>query len=110
MGTNQIRADSYVDEEISVGNYIVSGGELPALILVDSLLRHVPGVLGHPESAIMDSFAEGLRGGIEYPLYTRPQTFEGVEVPNVLLSGDHKKIKNWREEKSREKTKKFRGG
>lgn len=87
--------DHYVDEEVSLGQFILSGGELVALCLLDSLLRLVPGVLGNEQSAIYDSFSEGLPHHIEQDLYSRPREFEGLEVPPVLLSGDHQKIKEW---------------
>lgn len=86
----------YVDCEYSLGHFVLSGGELAALTMVDSMLRLIPGVLGNARSATDDSFAEGSQGGLEHPLYTKPQVFEGLEVPEVLRSGDHKKIADWR--------------
>jgi tRNA (guanine37-N1)-methyltransferase len=83
-----------IDEEVSIGNYVLSGGELPALVMVDALLRHIPGVLGNPKSLKEESFEGDMKS--EYPQYTRPEKFEGWEVPDVLLSGDHKKIEEWR--------------
>ncbi len=83
----------YVDDEVSIGDYVLSGGELPALVLVECMARLLPGVLGNPESADSDSFAGGL---LEGPLYTRPEEFEGLRVPEVLLSGDHARIRDWR--------------
>lgn len=92
------------DLEISVGDYVLSGGELPALIMVDSMIRLIPGVLGNDQSLIDESFEDGL----EYPQYTRPSQFNGWDVPEVLLSGHHANIKKWRKEKSVELTKKRR--
>jgi tRNA (guanine37-N1)-methyltransferase len=97
-----------VDQEISLGDFIVSGGELPALAMVDSLLRLIPGVLGHQESSVIESFSPALGGALEFPLYTKPREIWGQEVPEVLMSGDHKEIAKWREQKSREITKAFR--
>lgn len=91
-----------VDMEISIGDYVLSGGELPALAILDSILRLIPGVLGNDESALDESFEDGQ---LEYPQYTRPEEFEGWKVPEVLLSGDHKKIREWKETRSAEETK-----
>lgn len=107
-GVDQRFIDKYVDEEYSLGDFVISGGELAALTLTDSIVRLIPGVLGHSDSAKIDSFAEGLGGILEYPLYTRPAIFEDIAVPDVLMSGDHKQISKWREEKSIEKTKRCR--
>ncbi|MFM2407367.1 MAG: tRNA ((1)-)-methyltransferase [Pseudomonadota bacterium] len=87
----------YVDEEISIGDYVLSGGELAAMVLVDSLVRQLPGVLGDAESAEQDSFADGL---LDCPHYTRPEVFNGEVVPPVLLSGNHADIKRWRLQQS----------
>lgn len=100
-GVDQRLLDRLVDEEISIGDYVLSGGELPALVLMDALMRLVPGVLGHNESARRDSFSDGL---LEGPQYTRPTEFEGLEVPQVLLSGDHRAIEDWRLEQARVRT------
>lgn len=89
------------DMEISIGDYILSGGEIPAMVLVDSMVRLIPGVLGNENSPINESFCDGL---VEYPQYTRPANFRGMKVPRVLVSGDHKKIKNWRKKQSIKKT------
>ena len=86
-----------VTDEISMGDYVVTGGELPALILIDAVSRLLPGVLGDPDGAIDDSHASGL---LEYPHYTRPPEFRGENVPDVLLSGDHARIEKWRREQS----------
>jgi tRNA (guanine37-N1)-methyltransferase len=90
-----------VDEEISVGDYVVSGGELPAMLLVEAVGRLVPGVLGRGESAARESFENGL---LDYPQYTRPARFRGMEVPEVLRSGDHAAIERWRRAAARERT------
>jgi tRNA (guanine37-N1)-methyltransferase len=93
-GIDQRFLNQYVDEEISIGDFVLSGGELPALCLVDAVSRKIPGVLGHSESAQSDSFASG--SVLEGPLFTRPQVWQNEAVPQVLLSGDHKKIALWR--------------
>lgn len=82
-----------VDAELSIGDYVVSGGELPAMVVMDAVARMIPGVLGHTESAAQDAFAQGL---LDCPHYTRPETIEGLAVPPVLLSGDHQAIARWR--------------
>lgn len=94
-----------VDEEISIGDYVLTGGELPAMVLVDALARLIPGVLGHKDSVLDESFSAGL---LEYPQYSRPADFKGMKVPEILLSGDHKKIEEWRRKKALELTKKKR--
>jgi tRNA (guanine37-N1)-methyltransferase len=91
-----------VDEEISIGDYILTGGELPALVVIDSIVRLLPGVLGDEDSIESESFENNL---LEYPHYTRPADFKGLKVPEVLLSGDHKKIAVWRKQKAISKTK-----
>lgn len=83
----------HVDEEWSVGDYVLSGGELPAMIVIDAVARLLPGVLGHPDSAVEDSFVDGL---LDCPHYTRPEVYKNEGVPDVLLSGDHGRIKTWR--------------
>jgi len=88
-----------VDEQLSLGDYVLSGGEPAALSVLDALIRLLPGVLGSPESAVLDSFTE--EGILDWPHYTRPETFEGKSVPKVLLSGNHVKIDAWRKERSR---------
>lgn len=92
-------------EQISVGDYVLSGGELPAMTIVDSVVRLLPGALGAEESADNDSFGNGL---LEYPQYTRPEEFRGMKAPEILLSGDHGKIAQWRKEQSVERTRKYR--
>ena len=96
-GIDQRVIDLYVDEEISIGDYVLTGGELPALVLVDAVSRLQPGVLGSDESSAEESFSKKLKRKKEYPHYTRPEVFEGLKVPDVLLSGHHAKIKEWRE-------------
>ena len=86
-----------VDEEWSIGDYVLSGGELPAMVLMDALVRQLPGALGHKDSADQDSFADGL---LDCPHYTRPEHYQGLEVPEVLLSGNHEKIRRWRLQQS----------
>jgi len=94
-----------VDEEISIGDYVLTGGELPAMVLVDSVVRLIPGVLGDKNSLIFESFQGNL---LEYPQYTRPASFKNMQVPTVLLSGNHRKIESWRKQKSLDITKKKR--
>jgi tRNA (guanine37-N1)-methyltransferase len=88
---------------VSIGPYVVAGGELPAMVVCDAVIRKLPGALGHSDSALEESFSAALEGGPEYPHYTRPATWRGREVPEVLLSGDHARIKEWRLEQSRER-------
>ena len=99
------RVRDLVDEEISLGDFILTGGELPAMILIDGVVRLLQGVLGNEDSSKDESFSNGL---LEYPQYTRPANYKGMKVPEVLLSGDHKKIKKWRKEESFKVTKKKR--
>ena len=99
-GIDQRVLDEIVDEEISIGDYVLTGGELPAMVLIDSVSRYVKGVL-NDESTSEESFSNNL---LEYPQYTRPEEFRGKKVPEVLISGHHKNIKKWREEKSIEIT------
>jgi tRNA (guanine37-N1)-methyltransferase len=91
-------------DSISIGPYVLSGGELPAMVLVDAIARRLPGALGSEESGLVESFSAELDGGLEYPHYTRPADFRGWRVPEVLLSGDHRKIDEWRREQSRLRT------
>jgi tRNA (guanine37-N1)-methyltransferase len=100
-GVDQRVVDCLVDREISIGDFILTGGEIAAMALLDSIVRLVPGALGNRESAINESFSTGL---LDYPQYTRPHSFRGLRVPEVLLSGDHAKIQKWRREKALEKT------
>ena len=92
--------DEIVDEEISIGDYVLTGGELPAMVLIDSVSRYVEGVLSK-DSIKEESFTNNL---LEYPQYTRPEIFHGIKVPEVLLSGHHENIKKWREEQSLKNT------
>jgi tRNA (guanine37-N1)-methyltransferase len=95
------RIRRYIDEELSIGDYVLTGGEIPALVVADAVTRLLPGVLGGEGAAEEDSFQNGL---LEYPHYTRPRVFEGQEVPEVLLSGDHARIARWRREQSLHRT------
>ena len=95
------RVMEIIDDEISIGDYVLTGGELPAMVLVDCVSRLIPGVLGSEESAADESFSEDL---LEYPQYTRPASFRGMEVPEILLNGHHAKIQAWRREQSQQKT------
>ncbi len=88
-------------DAISIGPYVLSGGELPAMVLLDAVARRLPGALGSEESGLIESFSRELDGGLEYPQYTRPAEFRGWSVPDVLLSGDHRRIEEWRREQSR---------
>jgi tRNA (guanine37-N1)-methyltransferase len=90
-----------VDDVLSIGPYVLSGGELAAMVVADAVLRKLPGSLGHADSALEESFSEALDGGPEYPHYTRPATYRGWDVPEILLSGDHARIREWRLERSR---------
>ena len=91
----------YVDEEISIGDYVLTGGELPAMVLVEAISRLLPGVLGDPESVVEESFHDDL---LEYPQYTRPRDYEGLKVPEILVSGDPKKIRDWQKAEAIKKT------
>jgi tRNA (guanine37-N1)-methyltransferase len=104
-GVDQRVIDRYVDYEISIGDYVVSGGEYAALVILDSIARYVPEFMSNPDSLTEESFQNYL---LEYPQYTRPSEIEGFKVPDILLSGDHSKIRDWRREKSIEKTQKVR--
>jgi tRNA (guanine37-N1)-methyltransferase len=96
------RVLSMVDREISIGDYVLSGGELPAMVVIEAVARLQPGVLGNPESLAEESF--GPSGMLEYPHFTRPEEFRGMRVPEVLLSGDHRRIRAWREAEARKRT------
>jgi tRNA (guanine37-N1)-methyltransferase len=100
-GIDQRVIDRVVDEELSVGDFVVSGGELPAMVLLDALIRQLPGALNDEDSAAEDSFAAGL---LDCPHYTRPESYAGERVPEVLLSGDHARIRRWRLKKALEAT------
>lgn len=92
---------AFVDEEISIGDYVLTGGELAALVVIEAVSRQIEGVLGHAEAAQKDSFSDGL---LEYPQYTKPQNFRGMGVPEILISGNHQEIKRWRRKESLRKT------
>jgi len=94
------RVRSFVDEEISLGDFVVTGGEIPAMCLLEAVIRLLPGVLGNQDSAREESFSVECQGLLEYPQYTRPPSFRGLEVPEVLRNGDHAKIKRYREEQA----------
>lgn len=100
-GVDERFLEAEVDEEISIGDYVLSGGELAAMVLIDAVGRQLPGVLGHSESAQQDSFAGGL---LDCPHYTRPEVYAGRSVPTVLLSGDHERIRRWRLKQSLQRT------
>ena len=95
------RVRSMVDQELSIGDYVLSGGEVAAMVVIEAVSRLIPGVLGNPQSLEEESFGQGM---LEYPQYTRPEEFRGLRVPEILLSGDHEKIRAWREQQSRERT------
>ena len=104
-GIDERALELIVTDYVSIGDYVLTGGELPAMVVIDSVSRLVPGVLNNEESAQTESFSDGL---LEYPQYTRPEVFEGKKVPDVLLSGYHANVEKWRLEKSIERTKKYR--
>ncbi|MFA7325297.1 MAG: tRNA (guanosine(37)-N1)-methyltransferase TrmD [Candidatus Kapaibacterium sp.] len=104
-GIDQRIRDSLITREISVGDFVLSGGELPTLIIADAITRLIPGALGDSESALTDSHMDGL---LESPQYTRPAEYKGMKVPEVLTSGNHKLVREWQEKSAREKTEKLR--
>lgn len=104
-GVDQRVLDLDIDMEISVGDYVLSGGELPAMTLIDAVLRYVPNVLGNSQSTVDESFSQNM---LEYPQYTRPPEFCGLTVPDVLVSGNHQNIEQWRREQALEVTKRVR--
>ncbi len=91
------------DDEVSIGRYVLAGGELPAMVLADVVMRKLPGALGHERSAVEESFSRVLEGAPEYPHYTRPASYRGWKVPDVLFSGDHERVRRWRAEQSQER-------
>ena len=99
------RIRTLADESLSIGDYVLTGGELPAMVIADAVARMLPGVLGSAESPVTDSFYEGILG---YPTYTRPREFRGMETPEVLLSGNHANIRKWRREQALRRTKELR--
>ncbi len=104
-GVDQRVVDSLVERELSIGDFILTGGEIPAMVILDSVVRLLPGALGNKESALNESFCTGL---LDFPQYTRPAEFRGMSVPEVLLSGDHARIDRWRKERALEKTRECR--
>jgi len=96
-GVDQRVIDMDIDTELSIGDYVLSGGEIPAMVVIDAVCRYVPGVLGNSEATVEESFSQNL---LEYPQYTRPQNYLGMAVPEVLVSGNHKLIADWRREQS----------
>ncbi len=104
-GVDQRVLDLCIDKEISIGDYVLTGGELPAMVVVDCVSRYIDGVLGSDESVVEESFSAGR---LEYPQYTRPYVFEGISVPEVLISGHHAKIESWRKQRSDEITRERR--
>jgi tRNA (guanine37-N1)-methyltransferase len=99
-----------VTDAVSIGRYVLAGGELAAMVVADAVLRKLPGALGHAESALEESFTEALEGHPEYPHYTRPATYRGWGIPDVLVSGDHERVWQWRLERSRERGRADDGG
>jgi tRNA (guanine37-N1)-methyltransferase len=99
-GFDQRIVDHFASDEVSIGRYVLAGGELAAMVLCDAVLRKLPGALGHPESALEESFSEALGSAPEYPHYTRPAEYRGWRVPEVLLSGHHARIREWRLQQS----------
>jgi tRNA (guanine37-N1)-methyltransferase len=100
-GFDERVVENLATDAVSIGPYVLSGGELPAMVVIDAIARRLPGALGSEESAAEESFSAELEGGLEYPHYTRPAEFRGWPVPDVLLSGDHGKVEEWRREQSR---------
>jgi tRNA (guanine37-N1)-methyltransferase len=98
------------DDEVSIGRYVLAGGELPAMVLADVVMRKLPGALGHERSAVEESFSRVLEGAPEYPHYTRPATYRGWGVPEVLLSGDHERVRRWRAEQSQSRAEQLERG
>jgi tRNA (guanine37-N1)-methyltransferase len=101
-GFDERIVEHFASETLSIGRYVLAGGELAAMVVCDAVLRKLPGALGHGESAVEESFSEALGGDPEYPHYTRPAEYRGWRVPDVLLSGHHERIRRWRRERSRE--------
>jgi tRNA (guanine37-N1)-methyltransferase len=102
-GLDERVVEHLADDSISIGRYVLAGGELAAMVISDAVLRKLPGALGDAESAVEESYSAALEGAPEYPHYTRPATYRGWEVPEVLLSGDHAKVQEWRRARSRER-------
>jgi tRNA (guanine37-N1)-methyltransferase len=102
-GFDERAVEHLADEAISIGRYVLAGGELPAMVISDAVLRKLPGALGDAESAVEESFSAALEGAPEYPHYTRPADYRGWQVPEVLLSGDHARVREWRREQARQR-------
>jgi tRNA (guanine37-N1)-methyltransferase len=96
--------EHFCTDQVSIGRYVLAGGELAAMVVIDAVMRKLPGVLGKDESAVEESFSEALEGGVEYPHYTRPASWRDWDVPEVLLSGHHERIHEWRREQSRRRS------
>ena len=99
-GIDERVREHLADDAISIGRYVLSGGELAAMVIADAVMRKLPGTLGSPESALEESFSDALAGSPEYPHFTRPASYRGWDVPQVLLSGDHERVRRWRLERS----------
>ena len=102
-GVDERVTEHLASEAVSVGPYVLSGGELAAMVVADTVVRKLPGALGHADSAVEESFSRALGGAPEYPHYTRPASYRGWEVPEVLLSGDHARVREWRLQQSRQR-------
>ena len=102
-GFDERVVEQLADESVSIGRYVLAGGELPAMVISDAVFRKLPGALGDAESAVEESYSTALEGAPEYPHYTRPATYRGWEVPEVLLSGDHAKVRDWRLAQARQR-------
>jgi tRNA (guanine37-N1)-methyltransferase len=100
----------FADDEVSIGRYVLAGGELPAMVLADVVMRKLPGALGHEDSAVEESFSPVLEGMPEYPHYTRPASYRGWDVPEILVSGDHERVREWRVAQSRARAEQFEPG
>jgi tRNA (guanine37-N1)-methyltransferase len=104
-GLDERVVEHLADDSVSIGRYVLSGGELAAMVICDAVLRKLPGALGDAESAVEESYSAALEGAPEYPHYTRPASYRGWDVPEILLSGDHAKVQEWRRARSRERAK-----
>jgi tRNA (guanine37-N1)-methyltransferase len=102
-GVDERVREHLATDAVSIGPYVLSGGEAAAMVLADTVIRKLPGALGHADSVVEESFSEALEGAPEYPHYTRPASYRGWEVPEILLSGDHERVRQWRLERSRER-------
>ena len=109
-GVDERVREHLVTDAVSIGRYVLAGGELAAMVVADAVLRKLPGALGHAESALEESFSDALEGHPEYPHYTRPASYRGWGVPDVLLSGDHERVRHWRLARSRERGETASGG